>query len=70
MLWDWFKNGYSTFEQKMKGGVGRFARMVKTCTGSLTTIEQYEDVKKFFEGKKTDVSRDICYWCRAIKNEC
>jgi aminopeptidase 2 len=56
MLWNWFKTGYSTFEQKLSGGLGKFARMVKTCTGSLTTREQYEDVKRFFEGKNTEVS--------------
>ncbi|KAG0651089.1 Aminopeptidase 2 [Hyphodiscus hymeniophilus] len=53
-LWEWFKNNYDEINQKIGGGIGRFARAVKLCTENLNTREQCEDVKKFFDGKDTE----------------
>lgn len=55
-LWEWFKVNYDEIHEKIRGGIGRFARMVVLCTESLTTREQLEDVESFFADKDTEVS--------------
>lgn len=45
-------------KKKLGGGLSRFARFVRLCTEDLSTREQWDDVKRFFEGKDTAVS----YW--------
>lgn len=54
-LWEWFKSNFDEIHQKIGGGIGRFARIVRLCTEHLSTREQLEDVKAFFEDKDTEV---------------
>jgi aminopeptidase 2 len=55
-LWQWLKSDMDKIEDSLGHGLGTFARLVQICTSSLTTREHYEDVKKFFKDKNTEVS--------------
>lgn len=55
-LWKWFKTDMDEINKEVGGGLGRFARIVQLCTSNLSTREQWEDIKTFFETKDTEVS--------------
>jgi aminopeptidase 2 len=57
-LWEWFKSNYDEINKKIGGGIGRFPSAVRLCTENLSTREQLEDIKAFFENKDTEVSLD------------
>lgn len=57
-LWNWLKSDSDKIEDSLGHGLGTYARLVQRITSSLATREQYEDVKRFFEGKNTEVSYD------------
>lgn len=52
-LWAWFKENYEELVKKLPPGLGMFGNVVAISANGFTTKEQAEEVKAFFEGKKT-----------------
>ncbi|CZR66799.1 related to puromycin-sensitive aminopeptidase and related aminopeptidases [Phialocephala subalpina] len=53
-LWNWLKTETDKIEDSLGHGLGTYARLVQAVVSALATREQYEDVKRFFEGKNTE----------------
>jgi aminopeptidase 2 len=64
-LWEWLKVNADAMQKKIGGGSGRFAMLVEQCTNTLSTKEQYEDVRSFFEGRDTEVCYVLGLWRKA-----
>ncbi|KAE8452625.1 hypothetical protein EG329_013884 [Mollisiaceae sp. DMI_Dod_QoI] len=53
-LWQWLQSDIDRIENAVGHGVYTFTRLVQIVTSGLSTEEQYEDVKSFFEKRNTE----------------
>ncbi|RFU30932.1 hypothetical protein B7463_g5427, partial [Scytalidium lignicola] len=52
-LWNWVKSDWDGIKRALSGGLGGVARILQFIVMGLSTREQYDDVKEFFEEKDT-----------------
>jgi aminopeptidase 2 len=53
MLWEWVKENLDRILDAVGHGLAGFRTIVSIMLGQLSTREQWEDVKAFFEGRDT-----------------
>jgi hypothetical protein len=56
MVWEWLKANIDKILESMGEGLAGFSFILRLVLDGLSTREQAGDVKRFFEGRDTEVS--------------